>query len=77
MSLAHRIGKDISAQAYWSARSEAYVGQISGPYHAHRLSVIKALMKDLDFQGATCLDVGCGDGVVLEFMSQRGGGYRV
>lgn len=73
MSMTPHIGKDISAEDYWSARSEAYVSQISGSYHTHRLSVIKALMEDLNFYGATCLDVGCGDGVVLECMSRRGG----
>lgn len=73
MNIVPHVGKDISAQEYWSARSEAYASQISGSYHTHRLSVIMALIEDLDFQGATCLDVGCGDGITLEFMSRRGG----
>ncbi|MCS5707678.1 class I SAM-dependent methyltransferase [Candidatus Berkiella cookevillensis] len=39
---------------------------VSGPYHAHRKTVIKSLYKDLDLSGKTVLDFGCGEGNILK-----------
>ena len=74
-----KIGKNINAADYWSKRAyssqhnkETKGDNIEGAYHTHRLKMINELIKGCDFDGCVCLDVGCGDGVMMEYLGQRG-----
>ncbi|MCX8045014.1 MAG: methyltransferase domain-containing protein [Desulfobacterota bacterium] len=67
-----KVGDTISAVRYWSERANAYNEQIDGPYHRHRLAVIHRLLEAVALDGTFCVDFGCGDGVMLEFLVARG-----
>jgi SAM-dependent methyltransferase len=58
-----RVGSDISAQDRWRAVGASYAKGMAGPYHEHRLAVIKALLPDLT--GKRLVDFGCGEGVMI------------
>jgi 2-polyprenyl-3-methyl-5-hydroxy-6-metoxy-1,4-benzoquinol methylase len=45
---------------------------MAGPYHAHRLAVVKALLADLPLDGRTCVDVGCGEGTFAAHLAALG-----
>lgn len=68
-----RVGKEVSAQEYWSQRSEDYNSHIDGAYHTHRMAMVKSLLKGCDIGSRTCVDLGCGDGVLLEYLASQGG----
>jgi len=65
------FGRDVISAAVWEARAESYAADLyrgdgRGPYHAHRLQVIRALIpKECLRRGARVLDFGCGDGVLF------------
>lgn len=63
-----KIGTDIPSDEFWKTRTEEYVESLRGPYHEHRLNVVKALISDVTLQGTHCLDVGCGEGVFAEHL---------
>lgn len=65
-----RVGRDISAATRWKERGDGYAPGIDGPYHRHRLEVIRALLPDL--AGAEVVDVGCGEGVLIREARMRG-----
>lgn len=67
-----KVGDTVSAARYWNERAGAYNEQIDGPYHRHRLSVIHRLLQSVALAGASCVDFGCGDGVMLDFLVARG-----
>jgi 2-polyprenyl-3-methyl-5-hydroxy-6-metoxy-1,4-benzoquinol methylase len=67
-----KVGRDVGSAEFWEQSSEIYKARIDGPYHAHRLEVITTLLPPLDWQGAVCVDVGCGDGVMLERLARLG-----
>lgn len=67
-----RVGKEISATEYWIERSDSYPSNIDGPYHAHRLAMVDALLAGVQLASKTVLDVGCGDGVMLARVARRG-----
>jgi 2-polyprenyl-3-methyl-5-hydroxy-6-metoxy-1,4-benzoquinol methylase len=67
-----RVGREISAARYWAERAGAYSSGIAGPYHAHRLDVVEAMLDGIDLAGLACVDFGCGEGVVLERLARRG-----
>ena len=64
-----RVGRDIPAATRWKERGERYAQGIDGPYHRHRLEVIRALLPDL--AGAQVIDVGCGEGVLIRGARMR------
>ena len=66
------IGKDITASSYWTSRDSDYGRGINTNYHAHRLSVLEHLIDCAGPKKGLCLDVGCGEGVLAEFMAKRG-----
>lgn len=63
MSRNPRVGFDISSQDRWRAIGAKYAGDLGGPYHEHRIAVIKALLPDLS--GKRLVDFGCGEGVMI------------
>jgi 2-polyprenyl-3-methyl-5-hydroxy-6-metoxy-1,4-benzoquinol methylase len=67
-----RVGREVSAADYWRERSLTYNNGICGSYHNHRLKVIKRLLKDINLPGTKCIDFGCGDGVMMEFLTDNG-----
>jgi 2-polyprenyl-3-methyl-5-hydroxy-6-metoxy-1,4-benzoquinol methylase len=58
-----RVGSDISAQDRWRTVGASYAKGMAGPYHGHRIAVIKALLPDLT--GKRLVDFGCGEGVMI------------
>lgn len=70
--MVERIGTDIDSATYWSQKADSYIKGIGGPYHRHRLDVVKALLGDVDIVGQVCLDFGCGEGVFSKVLAQRG-----
>jgi 2-polyprenyl-3-methyl-5-hydroxy-6-metoxy-1,4-benzoquinol methylase len=67
-----RVGREVSAHDYWNSRTDRYVAQIHGPYHRHRLQVIERLIAEVNFRDALVIDFGCGDGVMMETLVERG-----
>jgi len=70
--MVERIGVEMDSATYWSQKADSYIEGIDGPYHRHRLSVIKALIGDVDMEGRVCLDFGCGEGGFSHYLAQRG-----
>lgn len=65
-----RVGKDVSAAERWRHVGREYAERIAGPYHAHRLAVIKALLPDV--HGRIVVDFGCGEGVLIRTLRDLG-----
>lgn len=63
-----KIGRDISAAEWWVGRADSYAD--TSPYHAHRLSVVTAMIPTL--AGKTSLDFGCGSGMLFPSLLDRG-----
>ena len=63
-----RVGSDISAKDRWQAVGDSYAATLDGPYHAHRIAVIKALLPDL--RGKRLIDFGCGEGLFIRMAHQ-------
>jgi SAM-dependent methyltransferase len=70
-----RVGKDIDAAERWRDVAASYANNIDGAYHAHRLSVIRALLPPLS--GKSVLDFGCGEGVLMAEALSPGGAAEV
>jgi len=66
------VGKEVSASDYWAKRSAIYKSNIDGAYHRHRLAMVRRLLNDVNVASSTCIDVGCGDGIFLEYLARRG-----
>jgi SAM-dependent methyltransferase len=65
-----RLGSEVSSKDYWQDEAKAYADAIDGPYHSHRLSVVRALLPDLS--GQDVLDFGCGEGVMVQYAYDHG-----
>lgn len=63
-----RIGIDITAKRHWENVTAGYIDTLDGPYHRHRLAMIRQLTGDSVTPGARCLDFGCGDGIFAELL---------
>lgn len=70
--MVEKIGTDIPSAVYWSQKADSYIEGIRGPYHRHRLEVVRALIRDVDLAGQICLDFGCGDGIFSSCLVQGG-----
>lgn len=67
-----RVGKDVSPEQYWNERGAAYAAGIQGVYHAHRHAMIHKLLRGVPTAGNVFVDVGCGEGVFVEWLAARG-----
>jgi 2-polyprenyl-3-methyl-5-hydroxy-6-metoxy-1,4-benzoquinol methylase len=67
-----KIGIDISAKDYWAERTKNYLAGLDGPYHRHRLQMVRALCEGLDLHGKNCIDFGCGEGIFADFLTSGG-----
>lgn len=67
-----RVGVELSAETYWRERASEYASRIEGPYHRHRLAVVDRLLAGVELAGSTCVDLGCGEGVLLERLARSG-----
>lgn len=67
-----RVGRDVDAATYWRGRASDYENEFGGPYHAHRLEVVLRMLDTIEVAGRFCVDVGCGEGVLLEKLAGRG-----
>ena len=67
-----RVGRDINAAEWWARRGSAYRSGVNGPYHTHRMSVVARLLRSLVLDMAMCVDFGCGDGILTEFLAHSG-----
>lgn len=67
-----RVGAEVSADTYWRERARSYASRIDGPYHRHRLAVVDRLLAGVELAGSTCVDLGCGEGVLVERLTRSG-----
>lgn len=67
-----RVGKDISAAAYWSARASSYAASTSTAYHRDRKAMIDRLLAPLPIAGKHVVDFGCGDGLFVQALANAG-----
>jgi tRNA 2-selenouridine synthase SelU len=70
MDILKRVGREISSHDYLKSRSGSYNDEIDGAYHKHRLSVIDRLLKEITFQSSIAVDLGCGDGVMIDNLAR-------
>ena len=57
---------------YWKSHGPSYRSQLDGPYHSHRLAVVRRLIDGLSLPSSRSVDFGCGDGVVTEHLARNG-----
>jgi 2-polyprenyl-3-methyl-5-hydroxy-6-metoxy-1,4-benzoquinol methylase len=72
MSTLQRVGREITAEAYWADRGESYAAGMNHPYHGHRLAMVHTLLESLPLRGQRVVDLGCGEGVLLERVARAG-----
>lgn len=73
-----KYGKEIDSTQAWNNLAKDYASKMNNNYHVHRLSVIRALYSDINFQGKKFFDFGCGNGgLIIELMERGGGGWGV
>jgi len=74
-----KVGRDISARDHWNGH--AYTDSmdenpkhenIKGPYHTHRMAMVKELINECKFDMCVCVDIGCGNGYLLEYLARKG-----
>jgi SAM-dependent methyltransferase len=65
-----RVGKEINSVDRWKSVASDYASNIDSAYQQHRLSVIRALLPSP--VGQTVIDLGCGEGVLMEEALARG-----
>lgn len=58
----------------WYYRVETAPGFFTDGRHHENLGIVRALLRDVDFQGLCCLDVGIQEGVIPCLMKQAGAG---
>jgi 2-polyprenyl-3-methyl-5-hydroxy-6-metoxy-1,4-benzoquinol methylase len=68
----NKIGVDVIASDYWAEQAQSYIDSLDGPYHRHRLEMVRALMGELRLQGVMCLDFGCGEGIFSAYLAAGG-----
>jgi ubiquinone/menaquinone biosynthesis C-methylase UbiE len=64
--------KDINSVKYWNSEAKGYDSKMTNNYHIHRLAVIRKLYQSIDFKNKNCLDFGCGNGVTLIELLEKG-----
>ncbi len=70
--MTEKIGTDIPAKSYWKEKTERYLASLNGPYHRHRLAMVKHLLRETSLAGAACLDFGCGEGIFSGYLLNQG-----
>jgi len=68
-----KYGDDIDSTAAWNEKAQGYADRLVNDYHAHRLTVINALIPDDLYQeGKAVFDFGCGDAIHFEQFLSKG-----
>ncbi|MDP1921644.1 MAG: class I SAM-dependent methyltransferase [Myxococcales bacterium] len=68
-----KLGAEIDSSTFWSQQTSAYVHQLTGDYHAHRLQVIDSLIPaELYATGKRVFDFGCGNAVHFPQFCSKG-----
>src|ERR1700674_2665192 len=58
-----------SGHIRWNQVANSYLDSLDGPYHANRLDMVRALVQGIEFSDTRCFELGCGDGIFMEWLA--------